>query len=209
MSESSMVVGLTGGVASGKSLVAAELARLGAEVIDADAVSREVTAKGSPAETDILREFGPGVIAADGSIDRKALGRIVFSDPEKLKLLNSLTHPRILASIRAAIEALKKKPVHPIIVINAPLLIEVGHHEEMDRLVVVSAPLELRIERLRKRDGLDRAEALRIIRSQMPVEEKAALADYVIENGGTEAEALQKTRELYDTLKGERDGKRG
>ena len=204
-----MVVGLTGGVAAGKSLVAGELARLGAVVIDADAVSREITVKGSPAYTDILRVFGPGVIAADGAIDRKVLGRIVFSDPEKLKLLNSLTHPRILASIRATVEALKKRPVHPIIIINAPLLIEVGHHEEMDRLVVVSAPVELQVERLCARDGLDRAGALRIINSQMPVEEKVALADYVIENGGTEAELIQKTRELYDTLKGEWDGKRG
>ncbi len=204
-----MVVGLTGGVAVGKSLVAGELARLGAVVIDADAVSREVTVKGSPAHIDILREFGPGVMAADGSIDRKALGRIVFSDPEKLKLLNSLTHPRILASIRAEIEALKKKAEHPIVIINAPLLIEVGHYKEMDRLVVVSAPQEMQIERLGARDGLDRDTALRIIDSQMPTQEKAALADYVIENGGTEAELIQKTRELYAALKGELDGKRG
>jgi dephospho-CoA kinase len=205
-----MLVGLTGGVAAGKSLVAGELALLGAVVIDADVVSREITVKGSPAHTDILREFGPGVMAADGSIDRKVLGRIVFSDPEKLKLLNSLTHPRILAGIRAEIEALKKRAESPImIIINAPLLIEVGHHEEMDRLIVVSAPQELQIERLGARDGLDRDAALRIIDSQMPVQEKIALADYVIENGGTEAELIQKTRELYRTLKGELDGKRG
>jgi dephospho-CoA kinase len=197
-----MVVGLTGGVATGKSLVAEELKRLGAELIDADAVSREITVKGSPAYDDILKEFGPGIMAADGSIDRKALGRIVFRDPEKLARLNALTHPRIIERIKREIESLKKKPGNPIIVINAALLIEVGHYKEMDRVVVVSAPEDLQVERLALRDGLDRDSALRIIKAQMPIEKKAALADYVIENSGTVAEAIERTGELYERLKG-------
>ncbi len=197
-----MLVGLTGGVATGKSLVAEELERLGAELIDADAVSREIMVKGSPAYEDILKEFGPGIMAADGSIDRKALGRIVFADPEKLARLNALTHPRIIERIRARTETLKKKPGNPIIIINAALLIEAGHHKEMDRVVVVSAPVDLQVERLALRDGLDKDSALRIIKAQMPIEKKAALADYVVENSGTVAEAIEKTRELYERLKG-------
>ncbi len=196
------MVGLTGGVATGKSLVAEELKRLGAELIDADAVSREIMVKGSPAYDNIMREFGPGVMAEDGSIDRKALGRIVFADPEKLARLNALTHPRIIERIREETETLKKKPGNPIIVINAALLIEVGHHKEMDCLVVVSAPVDLQVERLALRDGLDKNSALRIIKAQMPIEEKAALADYVVENSGTVAEAIERTGELYERLKG-------
>jgi dephospho-CoA kinase len=202
-----MLVGLTGGVATGKSLVAEELKRLGAELIDADAVSREIMVKGSPAYDGILKEFGPGIMAADGSIDRKALGRIVFADPEKLARLNALTHSRIIERIRVQTETLKKKPGNPIIVINAALLIEVGHHKEMDCLVVVSAPVDIQVERLAKRDGLDKDSALRIIKAQMPIEKKVELADYVVENSGTVAEALEKTRDLYERLKGAEPGR--
>ncbi|MEK7773786.1 MAG: dephospho-CoA kinase, partial [Deltaproteobacteria bacterium] len=180
-----MVVGLTGGIACGKSLVSGELRRLGAHIVDADVISREITAKGSPVYDEIVRGFGRGVVRPDGSIDRKALGAIVFSDREKLLKLNAVTHPAIIKTASEKIERIKKSHPGAVIVVDAPLLIETGMHRAMDRVVVVYADEEKLIERMKKRDGLDEREAKERLSHQMPIKEKIKYADYLIENNGT------------------------
>ncbi len=197
-----MVVGLTGGIASGKSLVSGELKRLGAHVIDADLIAREIVGPGSPALAEIKREFGPRVINDDGTLDRAALGEIVFSDPEKLKLLNSITHPRIIEQQRRMIEEIKKNHADPLIIVDAAILIEAGEHRNMDRVVVVWASEEKQVERLLARNGLTRREAEKRVRAQMPLKEKAEYADYVINNDGGIEETLNLARELYRKLTG-------
>lgn len=196
-----MVVGLTGGVASGKSLVSGEFKKLGALIIDADAVAREITVKGTQAYAAIVREFGGGILKEDGSIDRKALGRIVFSDGVKLSLLNKLTHPEIIARIRRGIEELKKNCPEQLIVVDAALLIEAGLHREMDRVIVVYADTERQTERIMKRDGLTREEAKERINAQMPIGEKVRLADYVIDNNNGIDRAVAEARAVYEKLK--------
>ena len=198
-----MVVGLTGGLASGKSLVAGELRRLGAVVIDADEISREVTRPGMPAYRDIVERFGSGFLKEDGTIDRKRLGRYVFSHPEALSTLNSLTHPRILDEIERRIKGMERTERRGIIVVDAPLLFEVGLHRRMDRVIVVYADEERQIERLIKRDHLTREEATRRIKTQMPLSEKIKRADFVIDNNGTEEETLLQTQEVFERLKAE------
>lgn len=195
-----MVVGLTGGAATGKSLVSGELKRLGAAVVDADLIAREVLGKGTPAYKDTIRAFGDGVLLADGSIDRKALGAIVFSSPERLALLESITHPRIREIIRARVEELKGKGKAPLIVVDAALLIEKGLYKEMDAVIVVHADRQTQIARLKKRDGLSDEDAELIISAQAPTHEKLKYADYVIDNSGSPADTLKAVRELYSVL---------
>jgi len=200
-----MVAGLTGSIASGKSLVSAELKRLGAHVVDADIVAREVVEPGCPALEEIEKEFGPSVIKADGALDRAALAAIVFSDADRLKALNSITHPRIIARQRELVAGIKKEFADPFIVVDAAVLIEAGEHRQMDVVIVVSCDEERQIERLAER-GLTRQEALKRIRAQMPLKEKLKYADYVIENNGTVEETLKKTRALYNRLSGAKSG---
>lgn len=198
-----MVIGLTGGVATGKSLVASELARLGAHVICADEIAREVVGKGSRALAEIEGAFGGGVIKPDGTLDRKALGAVVFTDPESRRLLESITHPEIIERIRGRVRELKKRYAEPIIVIDAPLLFEVGLERETDRVIVVCADVEEQVRRITSRDGLTVEEARRRIEAQMPLEEKAARADYVIENNGAKEEALARAGEIMEKIRSE------
>ena len=193
-----MVVGLTGGAASGKSLVSAELKRLGASVVDADVIAREVLRPGEPAYEGVVGFFGRGILKEDGAIDRKALGHVVFSEPEKLKVLNGITHPEIRKRIRQEVEELREKS--PLVVVDAALLMESGLYKEMDAVVVVYADESAQMERMMKRDGLAEAEALARIRAQMPIEEKRARADFVIDNSADAAETIAQTRSLYGKL---------
>ncbi len=195
-----MVAGLTGGIASGKSLVAAELERLGAIVIDADVIARHVVEPGSGALAEIEREFGPGVIRKDGSLDRKALGDVVFSDPERLKALNRIMHPRIIEQQRRLVQKARRESPGTLIVVNAAVLIEAGEHTNMDKVIVIYADEEKQVERLCARDGLTPSEALMRVRSQMPLKEKTRYADYVIYNNGSVEETLEQTRRLYAEL---------
>lgn len=195
-----MVVGLTGGAATGKSLVSGELKRLGAAVVDADLIAREVLKKGTPAYRDTVRAFGDVVKLADGSIDRKALGAIVFSSPEKLALLESITHPRIREIIRRRVEELKEKGGAALIVVDAALLIEKGLYKEMEAVIVVHADMAAQVSRLKKRDGLSDKDAIARISAQAPAEEKLKYADYVIDNSGAPADTLNSVREVYSAL---------
>jgi len=207
-----VTVGLTGGVASGKSLVSGGLKRLGAHIIDADVISREIVAPGEPAYREIASTFGKGVIRADGTIDRKALGSLVFSDPEKRKILNKITHPRIIEKIGLEIKALEAKGGDPLIVVDAALLIEVGLHKEMSKVIVVYADEEKQIRRIISRDHLTEKEARERVNAQMPLPEKLKYADFVIDNNGSVEDTLKSVKELYGRLtgaKGKGPAKRG
>ena len=193
-------MGLTGGIASGKTVVAARLAGHGAVVVDADEIAREVVEPGTPGLARIAEEFGSGVIAADGVLDRAALGAIVFADPAKLAVLNGITHPAVLElSQRRFAEAGAADP-DAVVVYDVPLLSEVRGRAEFDVVVVVSAPEETRIERMVTLRGMSRDEAERRIRSQVSEEERRALADFVIESGGTLDETLAQADAVWEQL---------
>jgi dephospho-CoA kinase len=195
-----LLVGLTGGIASGKSVVAARLAEHGTVVVDADAIAREVVEPGTPALARIAEEFGSGVIASDGSLDRPALGAIVFADPARLAILNGITHPAVLElSQRRFAEAGAADP-DAVVVYDVPLLSEVRGKAEFDVVVVVSAPEETRIERMVTLRGMSRDEAERRIRSQVSEEDRRALADILIESGGTLDETLARADEVWAEL---------
>lgn len=196
-----MIVGLTGGIATGKSLVSAELKRLGARVIDADEIAREVVEPGKPAYVEIVAEFGSPVLNPDATINRKALAERVFSDKEALAKLNGITHPRIRARIRERIrEEMARAGKNELVIIDVPLLLEGPLKDEVDRIIVVYADEERQLERLEKRNGATREEALRRLASQMPVMEKLKYADYVIDNNGAIEETLSRARELFVEL---------
>jgi len=186
------VIGLTGGVASGKSTVSRMLSELGAHIIDADLIARQVVEPGREAWKEIADAFGAGVLNPDRTINRKALGSIVFNDPEALNRLNKIVHPRVIAEENEQIGEIQKREPQAIIVLDIPLLIETGGLGRVEKLIVVVADEEKQIERLVEKRGLSREEALKRIRAQMPLKEKAKFADYVIENSGTlEATRLQ------------------
>jgi dephospho-CoA kinase len=176
-----LVVGLTGGIASGKSTVARMLAELGATVISADAEGRAVAAPGEPALAEIAAEFGPGFLAADGSLDRKALGRRVFENPRDLETLNRITHPRIRARLERRLRELAKQPPNPpVVVVEAAILVEAGWHSAVDRVVVVAVQPSTQEHRLIAGFGYEAVEARARVRSQMPAERRLRYADYTL-----------------------------
>jgi dephospho-CoA kinase len=195
-----LLVGLTGGIATGKSTVSTLLRELGAEIIDADVLAREVVEPGEPALAEIAAAFGPGVLDAGGRLDRKALGAIVFADPERRRTLEAITHPRIRDRFLERLEGLAARGFRGVVVFDAPVMIESGNYRNMDRLVVVVTDEPTQIARLMVRDGVGRDEALRKIRSQMPLAEKAKLADYVIDNSGAPAATAERVRAVYRAL---------
>jgi dephospho-CoA kinase len=179
------VIGVTGGVATGKSLLTEAFRKQGATVISADAISHEVASPGSTELRRIAEEFGERFVTKDGSLDRKALGDLVFGNPEARKKLEAILHPAILKRIRDAIERLRNLPDPPeVVIVEVPLLYEVGMEDWFDKVLVVAATTEDQVLRLQARDGLT-AEAARLrIEAQMPLESKVARADYVIWNTG-------------------------
>lgn len=199
-----MVVGLTGAIASGKSLVSAEFARLGAFVIDADLIAREIVEPGSPAYNEIVAEFGEEFVGTDGNLDRKALGRLVFSDRERLAALNRITHPRIAEQIESDINKIKQAHPEAFIVVDAALLIENKLHKRMDRVVVVYSDEEKCVERMMSRDNLSETEAQERLGAQMPLKEKLAYADYIIGNSGDIEDTTKRVREVFEALASER-----
>ena len=196
-----LLAGLTGGIASGKNSVAALLEKLGAKVIDADLLSRELVEKGMPAWQEIADSFGPAVIKADGSLNRKALGEIVFADDEKRELLNSILHPKIIEEERRRIGLIEKDAPRSIIIVNAALLIESGNYKEMDKVIVLSADEDIVIKRLALRDGLFPDESRLRIKAQSSISEKLKCADFVVENNGTKEELKDQVAKLYGELK--------
>ena len=182
-----LLVGLTGGIATGKSFVSELLRRRGHVVIDADVLARDVVAPGAPALAMIAAEFGRDVVAADGTLDRKKLGAIVFADPAKRKRLEQITHPAIRERCAQRVAELVERGFAGLVFYDAAILIESLNHPSMDTIVVVATDDATQRARLVARDGIDVAEAERRIRSQMPVAEKVKLANYVIDNSGDRA----------------------
>jgi dephospho-CoA kinase len=194
------IVGLTGGIASGKSLVARVFKDLGASVIDADRIVHELMEPDQEAWNEIIQYFGPEVQRDDKSIDRRKLGAIVFSDREKRSWLNSCLHPRVFSVYTAQVAHLRMRAPDALLFFDAALLIESGYHRNVDRVIVVYAEPEQQVERLMARDGFSREEALMRIASQMPLIEKRVLADHVIDNSGSREETEQQARKLFGLL---------
>jgi len=196
-----LIVGLTGGVASGKTAVSRILKEEGAYIIDADQIARELVRPHKPAWGEIIRAFGREILQEDGSILRKKLADKVFTDPEQRKVLNRILHPRIKEEIDRRAKEIGQKDPEAIVVIDAPLLIELGMHHQMDRLIVVTSTQSQQMERLKKRDGRSPEEALKLFSSQMLVEEKEKLADFVIRNEGSLEEMKKRAKEVFKELK--------
>jgi dephospho-CoA kinase len=193
------LIGLTGGIATGKSTFAAALRELGCPVIDADQLARQVVEPGTRALADIAAAF-PGVVDAGGRLDRKALGARVFDQDEARRRLEEITHPAIRAAMMAETARLERAG-HDLVFYDTPLLFEVGLDRAMALVVVVWAPRQLQLLRLAMRDGLSSSEAEARLRAQLPVDEKAARADVVIENAGETASLGPKAARLVTELR--------
>jgi dephospho-CoA kinase len=196
-----LIVGLTGGVASGKSVVSQILKEEGAYIIDADQIARELVQPRTPTWKELIKVFGKEILQIDGSIHRKKLADKVFSDPEQRDHLNRILHPRIKKEMGRRVKAIGEKDPEAIVVIDAPLLIETGDHREMDRVIVVLSTEEQQVERLKERRGMDQEEARRIIASQSATEEKLRVAHFVIRNEGSVEETERRAKEVFQELK--------
>jgi dephospho-CoA kinase len=193
------LVGLTGGIASGKSTVAAILRRLGAAVVDADDLSRQVVQPGEVAWQEIAAAFGAEVLQPDQTIDRQKLRKIIFNDPVARKNLEAIIHPRVRALAEQRIEEYATAG-YEIVVYEVPLLFEVRLHETLRPVILVACDPKTQTERIMRRDRVSRADAQKTIAAQMSLEEKRKLADYVIENNGSLEELDQQVRELWQEL---------
>ncbi|MBR6569973.1 MAG: dephospho-CoA kinase [Clostridia bacterium] len=189
-------IALTGGIACGKSTVSGMLAQLGAAVIDADAISRSLTADGGAALPAVRSAFGDGVFHADGSLDRAALSAVVFADKQALAALNGIIHPMVIRQMEDHLDECRKTGAG-VVVLDVPLLFEAGMQGMGDIVACVTVPQEVQIARLHSRNGYTREEALSRIRNQMPVEDKARLSDVVIDTDCTLDELAQKVETLY------------
>lgn len=188
-----MLIGLTGGIASGKSAVAERLAELGAVIVDADVLAREVVDPGTPGLAAIERRFGPDVLRTDGRLDRAALGAIVFDDPEARRDLEAIVHPAVRA--RAA-QLTRAAPPDAVVVQVIPLLVETGQQKAFDRVVAVDVDPEVQLQRLVRRSGLPVDQARARINAQATREQRLAAADDVIDNNGT----VEQLRAAVDRL---------
>ncbi len=198
-------VGLTGGLASGKSFVGRELAALGCLVIQADELGHKVIEPGGEAYDAVIAEFGREILNPDGTINRRALGALVFDRPDRLEKLNSLVHPPVRARSKRMIEDFAAKHPDGIAVTEAAILIETGSSQSYDKLIVAVCTEQQQIERAMARDHLTRAEVLNRLRRQMPLAEKVKYADYVIDTSGTKESTIAQTRAVFEKL---RTGKR-
>ncbi len=194
------IIGLTGNIASGKTEVAKIFKELGAKIIDADKIAREVVEPGEPAWQEIAHEFGSNILNSDGSINRKKLGEIIFNDDRRREHLNRITHPRIMTKIKETIDRYKKENVK-LVIIEAALIVERGGLlNVIDELIVVSADAETQIERIMTRDGLQRDEALSRMESQMPISEKTKHAAYIIDNSRSLGETRKQVEEIWTKI---------
>jgi len=188
-----IVIGLTGGIASGKSVVLDEFRRMGAQVIDCDLISREVVRKGMPALIKIVKIFGNRILKRGKSLNRAALGRVVFSNSAKRKALEKIIHPEV----KREVEKRLKKIRRGVVVVDVPLLFEAKWHEVFDKTLVVWTSEKNQIFRLMRRDGFSRGESVQRIRAQMPLARKKRLADFVIDNSGRTAQTQAEAKKLF------------
>jgi dephospho-CoA kinase len=193
-------VGLTGGLASGKSFVGRSLADLGCYLIRADELGHRVLEPEGEAYEAVVREFGTGILNPDRTIDRRRLAGLVFHDPARLEELNAVVHPPVRARTARLLEQYEADHPNGIAVVEAAILIETGSYRDYARLLLAVCGKEQQIERARARDGLTREEVLDRLSRQMPLEEKIQYADYVIETSGTKEITLARTRAVYESL---------
>lgn len=191
-------VGLTGGIASGKSTVSAILAELGAVIIDADALAREVVAKGTPGLEAVVAEFGPELLTADGDLDRPAMGALVFRDTGARKRLEAIVHPLVFDRI---VDLETHAPPGAVVVHDIPLLAESGRADTFDAVVVVDAPAEVQVERMLRDRGWSEDEARARMAAQASREDRQAIATYLIENTGTIEDLRRRVTEVFDALR--------
>lgn len=196
------VIGLTGGIASGKSTVSSYLKELGAIIVDADIVAREIVEKGQPALKEIIDYFGKEVLLSDGALNRKSLGNIVFSDPQKLQVLNKITHKRIIENIEEKIKHYRHLDNVKAIFIDAALLIEMKMNFLTDEIWLVTTSKEIQLKRLMLRDNLSFDEAINRINSQMSLEQKKEVSDVIIDNSGDYDYLKQQVNDLYNSVFG-------
>ncbi len=193
-------VGLTGNIASGKSCVAGYLAELGCQLLDLDAIGHQCLLSGEPTQREVVAVFGEAILLADGNVDRRALGRLVFGDAEARRRLEAILHPAIREREQQRVDEIAASSGSGIVVTEAALLYETGAHQRYHRMVVVTAPDEVRLRRLQDK-GLGRIEAQQRMASQMDQQRKAELADYVLDNGGGLEEIQEATRRLGGLLR--------
>ncbi len=198
-----LLVGLTGGIATGKSTVSAMLASPSVRVIDADVLARDAVLPGTPTYARIVTEFGREVLQADGHLDRAKLGAVVFHDPARRKRLEEITHPAIRARLEKILAQFEHEAFDGIVIWNAALLIESGSTKQVDRVIVVVTDPATQIRRLMERDGIPEEAARARIATQMPLAVKARYADYVIDNSGSRADTERQVRDVYRALLGD------
>lgn len=189
-----LVVGLTGGIASGKSLVGAMFVKLGATLVDTDAVAREVVAPGQPGLAAVAAEFGPSVLLPSGELDRRALRSLVFADEAKRRRLEALLHPLIRSRTLAKLAELEA----PYALVAVPLLVETDFKDIVDRILVVDCPESVQLERLMRRDAIPKDEALAMVRAQIDRATRLKAAHDVIDNSGTTDETRRQVERLHD-----------
>lgn len=199
-----MKLGLTGGIASGKSTVSAMLADQGALLIDADEVAREVVLPGSPTLAAIAERFGNDILLPDGSLDRKRLGNIVFRDEQERRALEAITHPAIRARMNELASEYERSQPDKLIIVDIPLLYESKMQSLFDGIIVVYVPRELQLDRLMKRDGLSEEQAMQRLDAQMNIEDKRQMADYVIHNEGDLDRTKRQVLELIKQIEYEK-----
>jgi dephospho-CoA kinase len=199
-------VGLTGGLATGKTFVGRALADLGCYLIEADKLGHEVMLPGGEAYDGILREFGPTVLDAEGRISRRKLSGMVWTNPERLEKLNSLVHPPVREREESRMAEIALADPGAIVVVEAAILVETGRYKSFDRLIVVTCDSEQQMERALERGSYNREEILARLSRQLPLKEKLRVADYVIDTSGTKEATLEQVRRVYAALRGLRGG---
>lgn len=194
-----MIVGLTGGIATGKSTVSQLLQQLGYVVIDSDQIARYVVEPGRPAYEQIVAHFGEEILMPDGQLNRGALGKIVFNDPAERKALEEITHPAIFIEKDRRIKEAQADG-HDLIFLDVPLLIETNLHKTVDKVLLVYTKASLQIQRLMDRDQLSLEDAMKRVRAQMPIDEKRAFADMIIDNNGSKEQLEAQVHEVLSML---------
>src|SRR5581483_11945822 len=194
-------VGLTGGLASGKSFVGQALVELGCHLMQADEIGHQVLLSTGEAYAAVLREFGNAIVQSNGEIDRRALAAQVFGKPERLAALNRIVHPLVFDREEEWLAELERTDPHGIAIVEAAILIETGSYKRFDKIILVVVDENIQIERAMRRDGVTREEVLARLSRQMPLSEKRKYADYILDTSGPKSETLSKARELYETLR--------
>jgi dephospho-CoA kinase len=199
-------VGLTGGVASGKSTAGAMFVSLGCHLIDSDQITHSLFEPGQPVYKAVVEEFGDRILAPDGSINRRVLGDIVFNDPSARARLNSLVHPAVIRRQQEWLKETEAQDPQGIAIVDAALMIEAGTYKNYDKVIVVVCTPEVQKERFRARSGLSDEQIDARIRAQMSMEEKSGYADFVIENSGSIENTRRQVEQVYEQLRGCRGG---